>query len=106
MSYICNDPVLVPNKAQTILERDEAGGLVGAYTGYYNYKKFTVTLYPQWKHPFVRWRGTPTKKVISAALVKCSAARSVPEKEKPVKSQTSRGMRDLRDIKGQEKMKF
>lgn len=113
---------LVPNEAVAVLERDEHGALVGAYKGYWNFKRGTVTLYPDLRHPFVRWSGTPAKKVVADRYVKCrvqnaerrvapdSARRDVEapsptaEAKGYVKSVT-RSIKKL-PIIGQEKMKF
>lgn len=69
--YICSDPVLKENYPHSIIERNEEGALVGAYTGYYDFKSFAVRLYPKY-HPFVVWRAKPNKILISASLIKCT----------------------------------
>ena len=104
MTYICYEP-LIENKPISIVERDEHGALVGAYIGYYDYKHFVVRLYPDFKNKLVTWRGAPRKKTVSAYNVRCMA-RQDGKKEKPVKSQTSAGIRGLKDLPGQQKFKF
>lgn len=104
MTYTCTEPHLIPNKPQTITERDDDGCLVGIYTGYYDCERFEVRLYPQTKHKFVTWRGRPRKKVISDMYVRCTAT-TVKEPSAP-KSQTSKGIRGLKDLPGQTKFKF
>ncbi len=105
-TYTANKP-LKPNVPISIIERDERGNLIGAYNGYWDFSHQLVRLYPDMRHPFVRWRGTPGKKIISDSLVRVDAP--APQKEKSqstsnVKSQTSR-LRKL-PLEGQEKMKF
>lgn len=106
---------LVPNEAVAVLERDEHGALVGAYKGYWNFKRGTVTLYPDMRHPFVRWSGSPVKKVVSDRVVRVRTVTSsavakqvsAAKREEPkgyVKSVT-RSIKNL-PIMGQEKMKF
>jgi hypothetical protein len=110
---------LVPNEAVAVLERDEHGALVGAYKGYWNFKRGTVTLYPDLRHPFVRWSGTPVKKVVADRYVKVREGKVNPStaKRSPslctreageakgyVKSVT-RSIKNL-PIMRQEKMKF
>ena len=106
---------LVPNEAVAVLERDEHGALVGAYKGYWNFKRGTVSLYPDMRHPFVRWSGTPVKKVVADRYVKVRESSSSTASGPPsptgkaeakgyVKSVT-RSIKKL-PIIGQEKMKF
>ena len=104
MTYTCTEPHLIPNKPQTITERDDNGCLIGIYTGYYDYKHFEVRMYPQMKHKFVTWRGRPQKKVINAMYVRCTPAKE--KKTITAKSQTSEGIRGLKDLPGQTKFKF
>lgn len=110
---------LVPNEAVAVLERDEHGALVGAYKGYWNFKRGTVTLYPDMRHPFVRWSGTPVKKVVADRYVKCrvqsAECRVAPDSARravsPVLGKAKGVTRMTRQLKslpimGQEKMKF
>jgi hypothetical protein len=111
---------LVPNEAVAVLERDEHGALVGAYKGYWNFKRGTVTLYPDLRHPFVRWSGTPVKKVVADRYVKCrvqNAERRVTPhpSAKPTPSPRGEGSGYVKSVTwsiknlpivGQEKMKF
>lgn len=104
MSYHTNDTRLVPNKGHSIVERDEAGNIIGAYTGYWNPSRQLVTLYPDYRHPAVKPGQKLNKRQIYDGLVRCKKADASPVKVKDeVKSQTSRAMKDLI---GQEKIKF
>lgn len=103
-TFHCRETSLVPNFKHDVVERDEHGVIVGAFTGYYNPRSFTVSLYPNFRHPFVRWSGTPRKRCVSARLIIC-APRPVLE-VKAIKSQTSTAMRGLRDLPGQQRFKF
>ena len=113
---------LVPNEAVAVLERDEHGALVGAYKGYWNFKRGTVALYPDYRNPFVSWRGGATKKVVADRYVKCrvqsaerrvapdSARRDVgaPSPTAEAKGYVKSVTRQLKSLPiiGQEKMKF
>ena len=68
--YIAVRP-LEPGKPVDVLERDEAGALVGAWHGYWNYNRGTVGLYPNPKNRFVTWPGgvLPQKRVVSDRVV-------------------------------------
>lgn len=103
-TFHCKESTLVPNFKHDVIERDERGVIVGAFTGYYNPRSQTVSLYPNYKHPFVRWAGTPRKRCVNERLVICAPRGAVPAK--PIKSQTSAAMRGLRDLPGQERFKF
>jgi hypothetical protein len=104
MSYHTNDTRLVPNKGHSIVERDEAGNIIGAYTGYWNPSRQLVTLYPDYRHPAVKAGQKLNKRQIYDGLVRCKKADASPAKVKDgAKSQTSRAMKDLI---GQEKIKF
>ena len=54
--YIALRP-LAPDKAIEVLERDDKGVLVGAWFGYWNFKKGTVALYPNVTNHAVNWPG-------------------------------------------------
>lgn len=54
--YIALKP-LNPGKAVEVLERDDKGVLVGAWFGYWNFKKGTVALYPNVANHNVNWPG-------------------------------------------------
>ena len=108
---------LVPNEAVAVLERDEHGALVGAYKGYWNFKRGTVTLYPDYRNPFVSWRGGANKKVVADRVVRVradvrsssSVAQSAPPS--PILGKAEGVTRMTRQLKslpvmGQEKMKF
>ena len=107
MSYYCNDSRLIPGKGHSITERDEAGNIIGAYTGYWSPGRRLVTLYPDYKHPAVKPGVKLQKWKIYDGMVKCRQEK--PEnstnnaKGSAVKSQTSRAMKD---IIGQIGMKF
>ena len=101
-NYICKQPSLSVNYRNEIVEMDQNGNIVGAWYGYYNPKRFTVKLYPNRKHPFVKWQRSPEITTISAQLVKCDR-NTKNSNPKPVKSHTTKG---IREITGQEKIKF
>ncbi len=48
---------LEPGKPVEIHERDERGFLVGAWIGYWNFKRGIVMLYPDVRNRFVNWPG-------------------------------------------------
>lgn len=68
--YIAVRP-LEPGKPVDVLERDEAGALVGAWHGYWSFKRGTVALYPNGKNRYVSWPGgvLPQKRVVSDRVV-------------------------------------
>lgn len=68
--YIAVRP-LEPGKPVDVLERDEAGALVGAWHGYWSYKRGTVALYPNPKNRFVSWPGgvLPRKRIVSDRVI-------------------------------------
>jgi hypothetical protein len=101
-TYVSRDPI-VANRPLSITERDEQGALVGAWIGYYNYKRFEIALYPDFKNKFVQWRVQPGKKIIPANRVKYDKP---PQKENTPKSQTSSALHNLKDLPGQTKFKF
>jgi hypothetical protein len=73
--YIAVRP-LEPGKPVDVLERDELGALVGAYFGYWNYKRGTVALYPNPKNRFVSWPGgvLPQKRIVSDRSIRVQKA--------------------------------
>ena len=109
MSYHTNDTRLVPNRGHSIVERDEAGNIIGAYTGFWNPSRKLVTLYPDYRHPAVKAGAKLQKRQIYDGLVRCKKAPHppqavpLPQGEGYVKSSTSRAMKD---ILGQERIKF
>ena len=113
MSYHTNDTRLVPNRGHSIVERDEKGNIIGAYTGYWNPSRQLVTLYPDYRHPAVKAGQKLNKRQIYDGLVRCKKASSTAgrspfpkgkanEDDYP-KSQTRAAMKDLI---GQERIKF
>lgn len=69
--YIAMQP-LVPGKRVDILERNNAGHLIGAWFGYWNFKRGVVALYPNVTNHAVNWPGGRVpkgKKSISIRLV-------------------------------------
>lgn len=69
--YIALKP-LDPGKAVEVLERDDKGVLVGAWFGYWNFKKGTVALYPNVANHNVNWPGgviPKGRRVISDRMV-------------------------------------
>ena len=107
MSYHCNDTRLVPGKAHSIIERDDRGNVIGTYTGYWNPNRRLVTLYPDYRHPALRGSVKLNKRSVYDGMVKCKMQNAECKiKDEPkgyVKSQTSRAMKELN---GQEKIKF
>ena len=61
---------LEPGKPIPIVERDESGALVGAWTGYWSDKREKVALYPDFKNKFVTWRVATNKKVVSDRMIR------------------------------------
>ena len=64
---------LEPGKPVDVIERDESGAMVGAWIGYWNFRRNTVALYPNVKNRYVNWPGgrLPSQKVvISDRMVK------------------------------------
>ena len=109
MSYYCNEPRLIPGKAHSIIERDEAGNIIGTYTGYYNPSRYVVTLYPDYRHLAYKVGWKLGKRQISAGLIRCkiengkSKVKDEAAGNAGIKSQTSRAMKD---IIGQIKLNF
>ena len=105
MSYHTKDTRLVPGKGHSIVEKDEGGNIIGAYTGYWYPSSRSITLYPDYRHPAVKPGTKLNKRKIYDGYVKCARAAAVsPDKAKSaVKSQTSAA---IKDIIGQERIKF
>jgi len=106
MSYHTNDTRLVPNRGHSIIERDEAGNVIGTYTGYWNPGRRVVTLYPDYRHPALRGSVKLEKRRIYDGMVKCrvqSTDNRGKDQSKSAKSQTSKAMKD---VIGQIGMKF
>ncbi len=74
--YIAVRP-LEPGKPVDVLERDELGALVGAWHGYWNFKRGTVALYPNGKNRYVSWPDgvLPQKRVVSDRVVSVQSAK-------------------------------
>ena len=70
--YITQDTVVIPHKPVIILERDREGLIVGRYTGYYNPRTATYTLYPAMS-PIVQKSKTLFKHTINERLVRRSS---------------------------------
>lgn len=62
---------LEPGRPVDVLERNEHGLLIGAWHGYWNYKRGTVALYPNPWNRLVWWPGgtIPSKRVVSDRVV-------------------------------------
>ena len=103
MRYVYKGERLIPNVAVPVREYDDKGNLLGTYVGYYNYRKYTMTLYPDYSGPYVAKAGGLKKKVISAGILRRQEIKA-PTESAAAKSQTSR-LRKL-PIEGQEKIKF
>ena len=58
---------LEPGKPVDVVERDESGALVGAWHGYWSFKRGTVALYPNGKNRYVTWPNgeLPKKRIVS-----------------------------------------
>ena len=108
MSYHTRDERLIKGVGQSIVERDEKGNIIGAYTGYWNPTMRVVTLYPDYRHPAVKAGTKLNKRKVYDGMVKCrrsdtSSTTVAAKGEYVAKSQTSRAMRD---VVGQMKIKF
>ena len=62
-------PIAQPGVAVRILERNEFGGLVGEYKGYYNFRRHEFTLYPSC-NPYALMNGQLKKKTVYAGDVR------------------------------------
>ena len=112
-TYTCKEPFLRENFPHSIIERDEHGGVVGTYKGYWNSRARRFTLYPDYNHP-ARVPGTVLKKhTVFDGYVRCTPApRSAPSvaaksrgdsHDVGIKSSTRQAMKD---VIGQVKMKI
>lgn len=72
---------LEPGKPVDVLERDEAGALVGAWHGYWNYNWGTVGLYPNPRNKYVNWPGgrIPDKRIVSDRAVRVQSSEGKPK---------------------------
>lgn len=98
---------LQPNVKCEILEHNDAGNLIGTWFGYWNFKRQTVTLYPDRTHPFFTWGRVPSPKVISDREVR---VRPPEEAKKPAAKKESEyysayAIKRM-PVPGQIKMKF
>lgn len=91
MSYYCNDPRLVPNKRHSIVEKDENGFIIGAYTGYWNPDWKSVALYPDWRHPAVKPGMKLVKRRVYDGLVKCKKLILHPPQAVPLPQRGTQG---------------
>ena len=107
--------VLEPGKPVSILERDERGFLVGAWIGYWNFKRGTVALYPDVRNRCVNWPGgrIPDRKLqISDRFV--HVRESAAAQDNAVVRRRAESTEDQGDgrrsrkapLEGQERMKF
>lgn len=73
--YIAVKP-LEPGKPVDVVERDESGALVGAWHGYWSFKRGTVALYPNGKNRYVTWPNgeLPKKRIVSDREVRVNNA--------------------------------
>lgn len=80
--YIAVRP-LEPGKPVDVFERDELGALVGAWHGYWNFKRGTVALYPNPKNRFISWPGgvLPQKRIVSDRVVSVQNAEGRVQKD-------------------------
>ena len=111
---------LLKGVATSVVERDERGDIIGAYTGYWNPDKRKVVLYPDYRHPAVKAGVRLIKKEVYDGHVRVRSAgnntssgatrsRHLPLEGKANKGAgTPNSTRLLRSlpIMGQEKMKF
>lgn len=67
---------LEPGKPVDVVERDESGALVGAWHGYWSFKRGTVALYPNPKNRYVTWPNgeLPKKRIVSDREIKANNA--------------------------------
>ncbi len=73
--YIAVKP-LEPGKPVDVLERDKSGALVGAWHGYWSFKRGTVALYPNGKNRYVAWPNgeLPKKRIVSDREISVKSA--------------------------------
>ena len=100
---------LEPGKPVAVVERNEAGALVGAYHGYWNFKSGTVSLYPDIKNRFVNWpegRVPKDKRVISDRYIKCKVQNTEQRLDNSaIQERKGESWKDRKlPIKGQERM--
>ena len=109
---------LEDGKPVPVCERDEKGALVGAWIGYWSFKRGTVALYPDVRNKFVNWPGGRVprdKRVVSDRTIKirnskCKIRNETPHPSaEPTPSPTGEGRgeswRDRKlPMKGQERM--
>lgn len=65
---------LEDGKPVPVCERDESGALVGAWIGYWSFKRETVSLYPDVRNKYVNWPGGRVprdKRIVSDRIIKC-----------------------------------
>ena len=69
--YIPHSVVVQPHKPITVIEKDNEGTIVGRYTGYYNPRTCTYTLYPAMS-PIVQKTKRLFKHVVNERLIRRS----------------------------------
>ena len=93
-TLICDRP-LAPNVPLRICERDESGGLVGFWTGYWHPNARLVRLYPA-ANPYCVWRvSRKPRNVYDGYVIVSKKTRDQPSKKAEVKSSTAKAMKDL-----------
>lgn len=88
--YIAVKP-LEPGRPVDVVERDESGALVGAWHGYWSFKRGTVALYPNPKNRYVAWPNgeLPKKRIVSDREVKVDNSKLEIRNTKLATSQSS-----------------
>lgn len=70
--FRCRDDRLIKGRAQSIIEENEKGQIIGTYTGYWNPDFRTVTLYPDYRHPGLKPGVKLMKRRIYDGEVRCN----------------------------------
>ena len=100
---------LEDGKPVPVVERDESGALVGAWIGYWSYKRETVALYPDVKNKFINWpngRVPNNKRIVNDRYIK-NKTRIAESKIDNMVTEVQKGenWRDRKlPMKGQERM--
>lgn len=103
-TYSCKETSLRENYPHEIVERDEAGNIVGTWTGYYNGGAYLVTLYPSYKNPFFKWgMKRPQKRKVSASYVRCAPRVSA---QQPPCRKEDKLQRVPREVAGQQTIRL
>ena len=100
---------LEPGKPVDVVERDESGALVGAWHGYWSFKRGTVALYPNPKNRYVAWPNgeLPKKRIVSDREIKVNNAGGGVQKDTSSAAQSAPSSSTGEGMSGvQQKFKF